>query len=156
MKSETQALHLAKMMQKHTRYPSYELALPLITVQSKKLKKLSVGDVLLIGFDSLEFLLIDGNTICANMQLKQMVNGYGIEVVELSESTIEPTDSKKYKLMSITLGTVQSKALEIGNMIDITHIDLETVTLVLEGKTIAEASLVNVDEELAIQIMKVN
>ena len=51
---------------------------------------------------------------------------------------------------------MQSKALEIGSTIDITHVDLEKVTLVAEGKMIAEGSLVNVDEEIAIQIKKVN
>ena len=51
---------------------------------------------------------------------------------------------------------MQSKALEIGSTIDITHVDLEKVSLVLDCKTIAEGYLVNVDEEIAIQIKKVN
>lgn len=156
MKHETQALHLAKMMQKHTRYPMYELTLPLITVRSNKLKKLSVDDVLLTGFDRLEFLLIDRDTICANMQLKPMENTHGAEIVYLTEDTIKQSNSKKYKTLKISLGTVQSKAPEIGSTIDITHINLEKVTILSEGKTIAEGSLVNVDEEIAIQIKKVN
>ncbi len=156
MKHETQALHLAKMMQKHTRYPMYELTLPLITVRSNKLKKLSVDDVLLTGFDRLEFLLIDRDTICANMQLKPMENTHGAEIVYLTEDTIKQSNSKKYKTLKILFGTVQSKALEIGSTIDITHINLEKVTILSEGKTIAEGSLVNVDEEIAIQIKKVN
>ena len=156
MKHETQALHLAKMMQKHTCYPKYELTLPLVTVRSNKLKKLSSDDVLLTGFDRLEFLLIDRDTICANMQLKPMENTHGAEIVYLSEETIKQSNSKKYKTLKISFGTVQSKALEIGSTIDITHVDLEKVSLVLERKTIAEGSLVNVDEEIAIQIKKVN
>ncbi len=156
MKHETQALHLAKMMQKHTRYPMYELTLPLITVRSNKLKKLSVDDVLLTGFDRLEFLLIDRDTICANMQLKPMENTHGAEIVYLTEDTIKQSNSKKYKTLKILFGTVQSKAREIGSTIDITHINLEKVTILSEGKTIAEGSLVNVDEEIAIQIKKVN
>ncbi len=155
MKSETQALHLAKIMQDHTRYPAYELTLPLVMVQSKKLKKLSVDDVLLAGFDRLEFVLIDGNIICANMQLKYMENAHGLEIVYLVEDTIKWSDSKKYKTLKISFGTVHSKALEIGSAIDITHIDLEKVTLVVEDKMIAEGSLINVDEEIAIKIKKV-
>jgi sulfate adenylyltransferase subunit 1 (EFTu-like GTPase family) len=155
MKHETQALHLAKMMQKHTRYPTYELTLPLITVRSNKLKKLSVDDVLLIGFDRLEFLLLDGDTICANTQLKSTNNTHEAEIVYLHEDTIKQSDSKKYEILKISFGSVQSKALEIGSTIDITHVDLEKVTLVSDGKTIADGSLVNVDEEIAIQIMKV-
>jgi len=156
MKHETQALHLAKMMQRHTRYPIYELTLPFVTVRSNKLKKLSVDDVLLIGFDRLEFVLLDGDTICANMRLKPMENIHGAEIVDLTEDTIKQSDSKKYKTLKISFGTVQSKVLEIGSTIDITHIDLEKVSLTVEGKTIAEGSLVNVDEEIAIQIKKVN
>ena len=156
MKHETQALHLAKMMQKHTRYLTYELTLPLVTVRSNKLKKLSVDDILLIGIDTLEFLLVDGDAICANTRLKSMESAHGAEIVYLTEDAIKQSDSKKYKTLKISFGTVQSKALEIGHKIDITHIDLNNVTLVLEGKTIAEASLVNVDEEIAIQIKKVN
>jgi hypothetical protein len=156
MKHETQALHLAKMMQKHTLYPTYELTLPLVTVRSNKLKKLSVDDVLLIGVDRLEFLLMDEDTICANTRLKPMGNAHGAEIVYLTEDTIKQSDSKKYKTLKISFGTVQSKALEIGSTIDITHVDLEKVRLVSDDKTIAEGSLVNVDEEIAIQIKKVN
>ncbi|MFC2057886.1 hypothetical protein ACFLR6_03000 [Campylobacterota bacterium] len=156
MKHETQALHLAKMMQKHTSYPTYELTLPLVTVRSNKLKKLSVDDILLIGIDTLEFLLVDGDTICANTRLKPIENAHGAEISYLKKDTVRQFDSKKYKVLKISFGTVQSKALEIGSRIDITHVDLEKVTLVSEDKMIAEGSLVNVDEEIAIQIKKVN
>ncbi len=156
MKHETQALHLAKMMQKHTSYPTYELTLPLVTVRSNKLKKLSVDDILLIGIDTLEFLLVDGDTICANTRLKAMENAHGVEISYLKNDTIRQFDSKKYKVLKISFGTVQSKALEIGSRIDITHVDLEKVSLVSEDKMIAEGSLVNVDDEIAIQIKKVN
>ena len=156
MKHETQALHLAKMMQKYTCYPTYELTLPLVTVRSNKLKKLSVDDVLLIGCDRLEFLLLDGDTICANTRLKPMGNAHGAEILYLTEGTIKQSDSKKYEIIKISFGTVQSKALELGSTIDITHVDLEKVSLVSDGKTIADGSLVNVDDEIAIQIKKVN
>ena len=156
MKHETQALHLAKMMQKHTRYPTYELTLPFVTVRSNKLKKLSVDDVLLVGIDTLEFLLVDRDTICANTRLKPMGNAHGAEIIYLTEDTIKTSDSKKYKTLKISFGTVQSKALEIGSTIDITHVDLEKVRLISEDKMIAEGSLVNIDEEIAIQIKKVN
>jgi len=100
--------------------------------------------------------LVDGDTICANTRLKPMGNAHGAEIVYLTEDTIKQSDSKKYKTLKNSFGTVQSKALEIGSTIDITHLDLEKVTLVSEGKMIAEGSLVNVDEEIAIQIKKVN
>lgn len=156
MKNETQASHLAKMMQTHTRYPMYELALPLVAVRSNKLKKLNIDDVILTGFDTLEFVLIDEDIICANILFKPMKNAYGTEIFYVSRDIIKQTDSKKYETLKISFGTVQSKVLEVGHMIDITHIDLEKVSLVLEDKKIAEGSLVKVDEEIAIQIKKVN
>ena len=156
MKHETQAHHLAEIMQKHISYPTYDLTLPPVRVRSNKLKKLSVNDLLLIGVDRLELLLMNGNTIYATMRLRPMKNMHRAEIIHLAEDTIEQPDSKKYKILKISFGTVQSKALEIGSTIDITHIDLEKVTLASEDKMIAEGSLVNVDEEIAIQIKKVN
>jgi hypothetical protein len=155
MKNETQALHLARMMQRHIHTPSYELALPSVMVQSKKLKKLSVDDVLLTGFDRYELFLIDSDTICANIKLNQMENTSRIEITKLMQETIEQSDSKKYEVLNISFGTVQSQVLELGHTIDITHIDLEKVTLVSKAKMIAEGSLVIVDDEIAIQIKKV-
>ncbi|GIT97453.1 hypothetical protein [Sulfurovum sp. TSL1] len=156
MKHETQAFHLAKMMQRHVNYPTYDLTLPLVTVRSTKLKKLSVNDIILTGFDTLVLSLMNGNTICANIRLKPMHNVHQAEIVDVAEDTIEQSDSKKYKILKVSLGSVQTKALEIGSTIDITHVDLKNVALVSEGKMIAEGSLVNVDEEIAIQIKKVN
>jgi len=155
MKSETQALHLARVMQRHVQNPSYELALPLVMVPKKKLKKLSEGDLLLSGFDRLEFIMIDGDTICAEMKLNKVENSYKIEIDNIQKDTIKQYDSKKYEILKITFGSVQSKRVALGEMIDIAHIDLETVKLVLKEKTIAEGSLVMVDEEIAIEIKRV-
>lgn len=85
-----------------------------------------------------------------------MHDTHGAEIVDIIEDTIKRYDSKKYKILKISFGTVQSKALKLGSTIDIADVDLEQVTLVSEGKPIAEGSLVNIDEEIAIQIKKVN
>lgn len=155
MKDETQASSLVKIIQARTHYPVYELALPLVSVRSNKLKKLSLDDVILTGFDALELVLIDHDAICANVQLRQTGNAHGADIVYLHKNTIKPHDSKKYKTLKISFGTIQSKELEVGHAVDITHIDFKKVRLVLEAKTIAEGSLVKVDEEIAIQIRKV-
>ena len=155
MKSETQAFYLAKMMQEHTRYPKYELSLPLVAVSNSKLKKLAVDDVLLLGLDVLEFVLMDGERICANLLLKQMENMHEIEIYNLDIASYRQIDSKKYKTLNCSFGTVQSKVLEVGHRIDITHMDLNKVDLVVEGIKLAEGSLVNVDEEISIKIDKV-
>jgi hypothetical protein len=155
MKRETQALHLAKIMQDHIKGPSYEFALPLVMVSNKKLKKLSVDNVLLTGFDTLDCILIDEDEICANLQLKKVQNLYSTEIIDLQRSPIESSDSKKYEILKFSFGRVHSKVLEPGQIIDITHLDLESVDLVLNDQTIAEGSLVNVDDEIAIKIKRV-
>lgn len=155
MKGETQALHLAQMMQRHIQDLTYEVILPLVMIQSKKLKKLSVDDVLLTGFERLELLLIDGDTVCANMRPKPIENRLKAEIIDLSKDTIIQSDSKKYDTFKISFGIVQSKGLKVGQMIDINDVDLENVTLVSKGETVAEGFLVNVNNEIAIQIKKV-
>ena len=155
MKSETQAFHLAKMMQDHTHYPKYELALPLVSVRSKNLKKLSLDDVLLLGLNVLEFVLMDAESMCATVVLKDMENIHELEIIHLDEDTVYPVDSKKYDTLKLSFGTVQSKVLEVGETIDITHIDLVYETLLSENKKLAEGSLINVDNEIAIKIEKV-
>ena len=155
MKSETQAFHLAKMMQDHTHYPKYELALPLVSVRSKKLKNLSLDDVLLLGLNVLEFVLMNAETICANVVLKEMENIHELEIVHTDEDRVYLLDSKKYDILKLSFGTVQSKVLEVGETIDITHIDLGKVTLLSENKKLAEGLLINVDNEIAIKIDKV-
>jgi hypothetical protein len=155
MKSETQAYHLAKMMLEQTRCPRYELTLPLVALHNKKLKKLAVDDVLLLGFDVLEFVLMDGERSCAKLLLTQSEDKHELETTGFPNEPVKQLDSKKYKTLKLSFGTVQSKVLDVGHRIDIAQLDLTKVTLVLEGKTIADGFLVTVDEEIAIQIKKV-
>jgi len=155
MKRETQAQRLAEMVQNQIQYPAYKLAFPLLEVRRSKLKKLSVDDVLLTGFDRFEFVLIDGKSVCARTVFGYAGNIPKIEITDLSEDTIEDSGNKKYSILECSFGTVKSKVLELKHAIDITHIDLEQVSLSSEGKAIAQGILVNVDEEIAIQIKKV-
>ena len=156
MKRETQALHLARIMQKHIHTPSYELALGMVMVSKKRLKKLSEDDLLLCGFERLELMMIDGETICAQTRLIKTENQYQTEVLNLLEDTIEQSNSKKYEVVKLSFGKLQIKRVEPGKIIDITDIDLQSVDLVVEGKTIAQGSLVIVDEEIVVQIKRVN
>ena len=84
-----------------------------------------------------------------------MENIHELEIVNLNVDTVCPLDSKKYDTLKLSFGTVQSKVLEVGETIDITHIDLGYVTLLSENKKLAEGSLINVDNEIAIKIEKV-
>jgi flagellar motor switch/type III secretory pathway protein FliN len=155
MKAETQAIHLEKMMQKHKLYPEYELALPTIQVKKNSLKKLSKGDILLLGLDTLNMILLEEGRICANVVINKIENGSKLKIIQLNKSMIEQSDSKKYETIKISFGMIQSRKLEVGYTIGVTSLNLQEVTLVVEDEDIAKGTLVNVDEEIAVQIDEV-
>ena len=155
MKRETQAQRLAEMVQDQMHYPAYQLAFPLVKVHRSKLKKLSIDDLFLTGFETLEFVLIEGKRVCARTVFADSGSTPKIEIVDLSEDAIEDLGNKKYSILQFSFGTVKSKVLALKHTIDIAHIDLQQVSINSEGKTIAQGILVNVDEEIAIQIKKV-
>ena len=155
MKAETQALHLEKMMQKHKLYPEYELALSPIQVKKNSLKKLSKGDVLLLGLDSLKMILLEEGEICANVVINETENNSKIKIIQLNRSMIKQSDCKKYETVKISLGMIQSRKMEVGHNIGVASLSLQEVTLTVEDKNIAKGSLVNVDEEIAVQIDEV-
>lgn len=156
MKRENQALRLAQMMQnKVTVYPSYELALPLVEVGRSKLKKLNDDDIVLLGFNVLEFVLIENENICANLVLKNIDESSYLEISTIDKEPLESNDSKKYQTVKISFGELQSRRLDVGYRIDITQRPLEDVTVIVEGNQYASGSLVSVDGELAVKIHKV-
>ncbi len=155
MKGETQAIHLEKMMQKHKLYPEYELALSPIEVKKNSIKKLTKGEVFLLGLDSLNLILIEEGEICANAVIKKSENSSKLKIIQLKRSTIEQGDSKKYETIKISFGMIQVRKLEIGHTIGITSLNLQEVTLVVDDENIAKGSLANVDEEIALQIDEV-
>ena len=156
MRAETQAVHLARIMQKHRRYPEYELILPLVKVKKNRLKKLTQDDILLLGLEGLELILLSEECICAKVLIDEAENSCKIKIENLFKNTEISNNSKKYEILKCSFGILQSRELEVGHTIDITQLDLEEVTLFTEGKKRAEAKLVNVDGEIAIQIIKVN
>lgn len=156
MKYEHQALRLAQMMQsKVTAYPSYELALPLVELGRSKLKKLVEDDVVLLSFETLEFVLMENEDICANLVFKMIDERAYLEIVNIDKESVKSNYSKKYQTLKISLGTLQSRKLDVGYRIDITQRPLEDVTVIVEGNKYASGSLVNINGELAVKIDKV-
>ena len=155
MHGETQANRLSELMQRKSHLPSYELALPLVTVRSSDLEKLALDDVLLLGLDSLECILLDNGTICANVILVKENNRHMIKIIKVYKVAVKPNDSKKYEIIKLSLGMVQSRTLILGHTIDIAQINLEHIALIHKDKKIATASLINNNGELAVKIDKV-
>jgi len=155
MHGETQANRLAELMQRRGDLPNYELALHLVAVRSSSLKKLDVNDILLLGLNNLEYVLIDNGVICAMTVLIKHNNRYAIEVTDTVKNTIKQYESKKYEMIKLSFGEIQSRTLDVGHTIDMSQVDLEKVTLVRNEKKIATGTLINIDGEIAVKIDKV-
>ena len=155
MHGETQANRLASLMQKHKSLPSYELALPLVTVQSSSLDNLEVDDVLLLRLDVFECILLNNDILYANVIPVHEKRRVMIKVLDMVNRKVLKTQRKEHEVLKLSFGTVQSRILEVGHTVDVSQMDLETVSLMRKKKKIATASLVNVDGKMAVQIDKV-
>ncbi len=156
MRGKTQSLHLVKMMQKRKLYPEYELILPFLLVKKNSVKKLSKGDVLLLGDDRLNLKLLKDDEFFANVEIEESENSRKIKIVNIQKYTATSTNSKKYKILKCSFSFLQSRVFEVDHKIDISSLNLEKVNLSIDNKKISEGKLVNVDEEIAIEITKVN
>ena len=156
MRGETQSVHLAEMMQKHKLYPEYELVLPLLLVKKNNLKKLSKGNVLLLGADHLNLKLLKDDEIYGNVKIEESENSRKIKIIDIQKYTELSNHSKKYEALKCSFDFLQSRIFEVDHKIDISSVNLEKVNLIIENKKVAEGSLVNVDEEIAIEITKVS
>ena len=142
-------------MQKHKLYPEYELALSPIQVKKNTLKKLVSGDLFLLGLDSLEMILLEKDNISANVLLNKSGESSKVKITHLHKETGKQYNSKKYETVKFSFGMLQSRTLEVGHQIETVELNLKEVSVYVDGKNIAKGSLVNVDEEIAVQIDEV-
>ena len=156
MKAERQSIHLAKMMQKHQHYPEYELALPLFQVKQKRLKKLAKGDVLLLGYEVVEMILLQEGKVCAQLSFHAQGNSRTLKIGTCSKMIDMMPENKKYAVVKCSFGMIQSRVIEPGHKIDISAKDLSKTELIVKEKSIAKGTLVSVDDEIAIAIDEVN
>ena len=155
MKGETQSVHLQKMMQQHKRYPEYELALPLFSMKKKNLKKTSQGDVLLLGLDFLELVLLKEGEICAKVIVEHVAESVKLRISALEEYPINKRDSKKYENIVSIFTTVQIRKLEVDHKIEIPTSEIRELVLFLGNEKCFKGVLVTVDDEIAIEITEV-
>lgn len=156
MKGETQADALASLVQKKKQYPEYEVALPAFMVKHSALKKLVSGDVFLVGLSQLELSLYTDSKICADVKLFSDENIQKLKITYLHKDTLQQEHTKKYEIIRCSFGMLQSRELEVGYKVGITQLNLEEVKLFVNDKHIADGRLVEVDNEIAVKIIKVN
>jgi len=155
VKDDRQADRLRQMMQKQRVVPSYELLLPLVSLSTKAYRQLALNDVLILGLEDLELILVKDEMIYAKVKLLKSDNLFGLEIIELCKKPIKPSDSKKYETLKLSFGFVQCKVLEKDSKLRAEQINFKKVSLILRNIKIAEATLVLVDEKIALRIDKV-
>lgn len=156
MKGETQADALASLVQKKKQYPEYEVALPAFMVKHSILKKLAKDDLLLVGLSELDMVLYAKDELCADVKLFSDENIQKLKITYLHKDTLQQEHTKKYEIVKCSFGTLQSRKLEVGYKVGIAQLDLEKAKLFVNDKHIADGKLVEVDNEIAVQIIKVN
>ena len=156
MKGETQSAHLQKMMQKHKRYPEYDLVLPTFTIKKRNLKKLTSGDILLLGLNEIALYFANKGKICAKVKLESSNETAKISIESIDEIILDKNDNKKSEKVYCILGRLQCRKLEVGHKIELQAQELQHVELLLADKKLADAKLVSVDDEIAIEITEVN
>ncbi len=156
MKAETQANNLATLVRRKKKYPEYELVLPFINVKLSKLHKLAEGDILLLGLDHLDLYLLSDTNIMANVHIFIDDNRQKIKISSLDKKMMVQEHTKKYENIKCSFGMLQSRKFEVGFEVSIEEVNLQKIKLFVEDKNIAEATLVKVDDEIAIQVTKVD
>jgi len=156
MQDETQGLHLAKVVHKHHRYPEYELAFPEVAIKQSSFKKLKVGDVVLLGFSYLDMRLLSNGLTKAKVVVELGAPYHRVRIVSLEEGSKRTLESSsKYTLVRCSFGLVQSRVLQEEHKIDISSLDMKHVTLWKDETQKAKGVLCCVEDEIAIEIIKV-
>jgi len=155
MKGETQSVHLQKMMQQHKRYPEYELAFPPFSVKKKSLKKMGQGDVLLLGLDFLDLVLLKEGEVCAKVSVEHVAESTKLRIVSLEETLDNTNDSKKYEKLMAVFATLQIRKLDVGHKVEVPTSEIREIKLFTGGKKCLKGLLVAVDDEIAIEITEV-
>lgn len=155
MNGITQANRLEQLVQEKSDVPIYELALPLVMVHKSMIKTLEKNDVIILGLDILECILLKKNQVYSNLMLKNKNNSMIFELNTMIKETNMSSYSKKYETLKVSFGTIDYESIKIGNTIDLAVLNFENVDLVLNHEIIATASLVNVNDEIAVEINKV-
>ena len=63
--------------------------------------------------------------------------------------------NKKYHVVAVTFGRFRSRMIEIGHVIGAMDIAFNQLSIEIDGKRIAQGSLINVEGKIAVQIDKV-
>ena len=139
----------------HPLFQSYELTLYPVAVKRSSLKKIAEGDILLLGLESMEFLVWQESSIVATGRLLHCERSIDIDSSALPVNMTELHEDKKYEIVKCSFGQIYSKKLIKHRKLDASPLDLTKVTLKSGSKNIARGRLVNVNGRISVEIIKV-
>ena len=148
MRVNRQALGLSQMMRNQKKATSFDIALPLMQMKSSVWDNISIGDIIKLGVDDVAFVLVYDYEPLAKLAVKED-NIVFSNVMLKSKDLI---DTKKYKIIKASLCQMDiPEQIEEMNL-PLEYIDFSRITLSCVDETIAEGSLVRVDDVLAIKV----
>ncbi len=154
-KSEMQSVNLEDIMQKHKVHPEYNIALPKFYVKKNSLAKLTKGDVLLVGLSEIELFLMQNSIYYAKVVLESVADVVKLCIVTLEDIEKQTISNKKQEVVICSFCKIQCRKLEVNHKIEISSFHTDNMELLIDNKKLAQATLVNVDNEIAIEIKEV-
>ena len=113
------------------------------------------GDVLLLGLDFLDLILLKEGEICAKVSVEHVSESAKLRIVSLSDTSDNMNDSKKYEKLLATFTSLQIRKLEVGHKVEVPTSEISETVLFSANKKCFKGRLVTVDDEIAIKITEV-
>jgi len=154
-KTQLQSHSIKNIMEKHSIHPEYDLAMPLFYIKKKSLKKLNIDDVFLLGLNRLDLLLIRDERIYAKVVLESVAQTVKLNIIDIEMSDKESYNNSKYECIVCSFGKLQCRKLEVGHKVELFGFNALEIELYIGNKNFSKASLVKVDNEIAIKIIEV-
>jgi hypothetical protein len=155
MRGESQASHLENLMRGHPFVTDYALTLPAVELKRSARKRLQKGDILLLHLDSPELHLQHEGKLMAEVSMECGYDRVTVSHIHETEKPLKEHNSKKYEILLCTFGTLRCKELKKGASLDISALEMTSVTLFADGKQFAYGSPVWVEKKIAVEITKV-
>ena len=162
MKAETQAVLLERMMQNKKIHPEFELCFPLFLVEKKTLKRLSVGDVFLLGLDTLESILIEHKGIhnvsrYAKLAFIENNSRQEVEITSIKNMVLKPFNNSEYEEVKCVFSKIDVQLFDVGSRLRLEDELFESVEIFnINSDITAEGKLIEVNDEIAIEVTKVH
>jgi len=152
---ETQIKRLMKMMNNIPISTYLEVYLQPIQIKKKSIEKISQGDIILLKTKDIIIDIVEDDNIIARGIYGNYNETPSILIDDFPKDIKSIKKSKKYHILKIFLGTIESSELDKGKIVKVTNDKEHHISLFLKDRLVAKARLVDIDREIALQIDEV-